>query len=109
MDQNRGWEPASRRGRRVVAAASTAAILWRETVVNMWVEFRTHLLPWLLAAAVIGLLSYQEQRRTIRFNELLLRQAQAIEAQNNLLATQGYLVPPTLPLDALEFGGFESR
>jgi hypothetical protein len=61
----------------------------------VWTEFRSHVLPWLLAGGVMGLMHVQEARRTDRFNELLLRQAQAIEAQNNLLATQGYLVPPT--------------
>jgi hypothetical protein len=57
---------------------------------------------------VVGLMAHQDNRRTERFNELLLRQAQAIEAQNNLLATQGYMVPPTSPLSASEFGGYGS-
>jgi len=62
---------------------------------QLWTEFRTHLLPWLVAAAVVGLMAHQEHRRTLTLNQALIRQAQAIEAQNNLLATQGYLVPPT--------------
>lgn len=62
---------------------------------QLWTEFRTHLLPWLVAAAVVSLMSYQENRRTMSLNAAIQRQAQAIEAQNSLLATQGYLVPPT--------------
>jgi len=60
-----------------------------------WTEFRTYVLPWLLAGAVIGLMSAQEMKRTARLNELLLRQAQSLESVHILLSTQGYLVPPT--------------
>jgi len=60
-----------------------------------WTEFRTHVLPWILAGAVIGLMSAQEMKRTERLNELLLRQAQSLESVHILLSTQGYLVPPT--------------
>jgi hypothetical protein len=73
-----------------------------------WTEFRTHVLPWVLAGAVIALMSFQENKRTARLNELLLRQAQSLESVHILLSTQGYLVPPALPLDdASEFGGYE--
>jgi N-acetyl-anhydromuramyl-L-alanine amidase AmpD len=64
-------------------------------MVMMWAEFRQHVLPWLLAAAVIGLMAHQENKRTARLNELLLRQAQSLESVHILLSTQGYLVPPT--------------
>ena len=63
-------------------------------MVMMWAEFRQHVLPWLLAAAVIGLMAHQENKRTARMNELLLRQAQSLESVHILLSTQGYLVPP---------------
>lgn len=78
---------------------------------GIWMEFRSHVLPWLLAGGVIGLMSYQEKQRTDSFNAVLMRQAQAIEAQNSLLRTQGYLVPPALPSNnpELEFGGYESQ
>jgi hypothetical protein len=61
---------------------------------NMWIEFRGHVLPWLIAGAVIGLMSHQENNRTERLNELILRQAQSLEQVHILLSTQGYLVPP---------------
>ena len=61
----------------------------------IWTEFRTHVLPWILAGAVIGLMAHQETKRTARLNELLLRQAQSLESVHILLSTQGYLVPPT--------------
>ena len=60
----------------------------------MWTEIRRHILPWLLAAAVVGLMAHQENKRTARLSELLLRQAQSLESVHILLSTQGYLVPP---------------
>lgn len=79
---------------RHLVATSASPFSWREIVVNIWIEFRRHVLPWLLAGAVIGLMSYQENKRTARMNELLLRQAQSLESVHILLSTQGYLVPP---------------
>ena len=64
---------------------------------DIWTEFRTHLLPWLIAGAVIGQMSYQETQRTARLNDLLLRQAQSLESVHILLSTQGYLAPPITP------------
>ena len=61
----------------------------------IWTEFRKHVLPWCLAAAVVGLMAHQETKRTERLSELLLRQAQSLESVHILLSTQGYLVPPT--------------
>ena len=80
-------------------------------VMHAWTEFRTYVLPWLVAAAVVGLMASQERQRTAALNGALVRQAQAIEAQNNLLATQGYLVPPTYPptTGASAYGGSDSR
>ena len=63
-------------------------------MVMAWQEFRRHVLPWLLAGAIIGLQANQENKRTARMNELLLRQAQSLESVHILLSTQGYLVPP---------------
>ena len=62
---------------------------------EIWSEFRRHILPWLIAGAVVGLMAHQENKRTARLNELLLRQAQSLESVQILLSTQGYLVPPT--------------
>jgi hypothetical protein len=76
---------------------------------EIWVEFRSHLLPWLVAAGVLGLMNVQENNRTQQFQSALVRQAQAIESQNNLLATQGYLVPPTVETQRSTSGVFESR
>ena len=75
----------------------------------VWIEFRTHLLPWIVAGAVVGLMNIQENNRTEQLRIGMLRQAQAIEAQNNLLATQGYLVPPTLETLRSTSEGLESR
>jgi hypothetical protein len=83
-----------RHTRGVVATQPSPTLSRRETVVNIWIEFRTHLLPWLIAGTVIGMMTIQERQRTASLNASMLRQGQAIEAQNNLLATQGYLVPP---------------
>jgi len=66
-------------------------------VMDIWTEFRRHILPWLIAGAVVGLMSYQETQRTTRLNDLLLRQAQSLESVHILLSTQGYLVPPITP------------
>ena len=73
----------------------------------MWTEIRRHILPWLLAAAVVGLMAHQENKRTARLSELLLRQAQSLESVHILLSTQGYLVPP-MQEPRSEFGGFGS-
>jgi N-acetyl-anhydromuramyl-L-alanine amidase AmpD len=81
-------------------------------VMKIWSEFRRHVLPWLIAGGVVGLMAHQETQRTARLNELLMRQARSLEQVHALLSTQGYLVPPTLPLgtdDELAFRGFESR
>ena len=72
-----------------------------------WTEFRTYVLPWVLAGAVIALMSFQENKRTARLNELLMRQATSLEQVHILLSTQGYLVPPISPPSTLEFGGYE--
>jgi hypothetical protein len=66
-------------------------------VMQGWTEFRTHVLPWLLAGAVIGLMAVQENERTARLNELLLRQAQSLESVHILLSTQGFISPPISP------------
>ena len=63
-------------------------------MVMAWQEFRRHVLPWILAGSIIGLQANQENKRTARMNELLLRQAQSLESVHILLSTQGYLVPP---------------
>ena len=62
---------------------------------EIWSEFRRHILPWLIAGAVVGLMAHQENKRTARLNELLVRQGQSLESVHILLSTQGYLVPPT--------------
>ena len=66
-------------------------------VMRGWTKFRTHVLPWLLAGAVIGLMAVQENERTARLNELLLRQAQSLESVHILLSTQGFISPPISP------------
>ena len=75
---------------------------------EIWSEFRRHILPWLIAGAVVGLMAHQENKRTARLNELLLRQAQSLESVHILLSTQGYLVPPTQEPRSV-FGDFGSQ
>ena len=43
------------------------------------------------------LMAVQENERTARLNELLLRQAQSLESVHILLSTQGFISPPISP------------
>ena len=91
------------------ATPFSAPLSGREIVVmEIWIEFRSHVLPWVIAGAVIGLQGYQENKRTTRLNELLVRQAQSLEQVHILLSTQGYLVPPMQEPRAV-FGDFGSQ
>lgn len=68
---------------------------------HIWNEFKTTILPWLLAGAVVALLMLEHQRTTDALVGANARLADAVEAQGRaldgvreLLAAQGYTLPP---------------
>ena len=71
---------------------------------QFWVEFKTTILPWLIAAAVVALLMVEHQRMTAALISANGRLADAVESQGRaldgvreLLAKQGYTLPPFEP------------
>jgi hypothetical protein len=68
---------------------------------HLWVEFKNAILPWLLAAAVVSFLVMEHRRMTEALLEANGRLAEAVETQGTalegvrqLLAAQGYTLPP---------------
>ena len=68
---------------------------------HLWVEFKNAILPWLLAAGVVTFLVTEHRRTTGALLEANGRLAAAVESQGKalegvrqLLAAQGYTVPP---------------
>jgi hypothetical protein len=68
---------------------------------QIWVEFKTTILPWIVAAAVVALLITEHQRTTAALVAANGRLADAVEVQGkaldgvrDLLAKQGYTLPP---------------
>ena len=68
---------------------------------QIWTEFKTTILPWLIAAAVVALLITEHQRTTAalvaangRLAEAVELQGRALDGVRNLLAQQGYTLPP---------------
>ena len=68
---------------------------------NIWTEFKNAILPWLLAAGVIGLVMLEHRRTTAalmaangRLAEAVEVQGRALEGVRDLLAKQGYTLPP---------------
>lgn len=66
-----------------------------------WVEFKNTILPWLLAGGVVTFLVHEHQRTTeallganARLAAAVEEQGKALEGVRQLLATQGYTVPP---------------
>lgn len=71
---------------------------------QFWVEFKTAILPWLIAAAVVVLLIAEHQRTTAalvaangRLAEAVELQGRALDGVRELLAKQGYTLPPFDP------------
>jgi hypothetical protein len=68
---------------------------------NIWTEFKTTILPWLLAGAVVAFLISEHRRTTqamldanTRLADAVEDQGKALEGVRSLLASQGYTLPP---------------
>jgi hypothetical protein len=68
---------------------------------HIWTEFKTSILPWLLAGAVVAFLIAEHRRTTGALLEANTRLADAVEQQGKaldgvraLLSSQGYTLPP---------------
>jgi hypothetical protein len=68
---------------------------------HIWTEFKTTILPWLLAGAVVAFLITEHRRTTEALLQANGRLANAVEEQGKaldgvraLLASQGYTLPP---------------
>jgi anti-sigma-K factor RskA len=68
---------------------------------NIWTEFKNAILPWLIAAGVVGLLMFEHRRTTAALVDTNQQLAEAVEVQGralegvrDLLAKQGYTLPP---------------
>ena len=68
---------------------------------DIWAEFKTAILPWLLAGAVVTFLVAEHRRTTGALLEANTRLADAVEQQGEaldgvrtLLSSQGYTLPP---------------
>jgi hypothetical protein len=67
----------------------------------IWLEFKNTILPWLLAAGVVAFLIAEHRRTTEALLEANGKLATAVETQGQaldgvrqLLAAQGYTLPP---------------
>ena len=68
---------------------------------HIWTEFKNTILPWLLAAGVVAFLVAEHRRTTealmsanSRLAEAVEQQGKALEGVRQLLAAQGYTLPP---------------
>ena len=68
---------------------------------NIWVEFKNAILPWLLAGAVVAFMIAEHRRTTGALLDANTRLANAVEQQGKaldgvrgLLSSQGYTLPP---------------
>jgi hypothetical protein len=68
---------------------------------HIWAEFKNAILPWIIAAAVIGLLMVEHRRTTAalvtangRLADAVELQGRALDGVRDLLAKQGYTLPP---------------
>jgi hypothetical protein len=68
---------------------------------NIWIEFKNAILPWLLAGGVVAFLVAEHRRTTAALVDANTRLANAVEQQGkaldgvrSLLAAQGYTLPP---------------
>ena len=70
-----------------------------------WTEFKTTLLPWLIASAVVALVIVESHRTTaqlLAMNQTLTlavqEQGKTLEGVRQLLGAQGYTVSPPYPV-----------
>ena len=70
-------------------------------VMTAWIEVKRHVLPWLVAAAFLAVSMHGQSRQVVSLenaNERLVAELRevraAMRATNDLLATQGYTLPP---------------
>ncbi len=68
---------------------------------HVWNEFKTTILPWLVAAGVVALLIVEHNRTTealvganARLADAVEAQGRALEGVRQLLSAQGYTLPP---------------
>ena len=68
---------------------------------NLWVEFKNTILPWLLAGGVVTFLIAEHRRTTdallganARLAAAVEQQGKALDGVRALLASQGYTLPP---------------
>jgi len=74
----------------------------RGFTMTAWMEFKTTILPWVVAAAFIALaqLNHLREVRTLeeanaRLTSVIGEMREELRATNHLLSTQGYTLPPT--------------
>lgn len=70
---------------------------------TIWSEFKQTLLPWVIAALVIGVLLFESHRNSqtildisARQTEAMREQAKTLDGIRTLMSQQGYVVPPSL-------------
>ena len=68
---------------------------------QIWTEFKNTVLPWVLAAGVVAFLIAEHRRMTAalmdantRLADAVAQQGEALDGVRDLLASQGYTVPP---------------
>ena len=68
---------------------------------HIWTEFKTTILPWLLAGGVVTFLIAEHHRTTdallaanARLATAVEQQGKALDGVRGLLASQGYTLPP---------------
>jgi hypothetical protein len=90
-----------RRARRTPPNLRAGPLRLQGVTVPYWVEFKNTILPWLLAAGVVTFLVHEHRRTTeallganTRLAEAVEQQGKALEGVRQLLAAQGYTLPP---------------
>jgi hypothetical protein len=68
---------------------------------NIWLEFKNTILPWLIAGGVVAFLLVEHRRTTdalvganARLADAVTQQGKALDGVRALLAAQGYTLPP---------------
>jgi large-conductance mechanosensitive channel len=68
---------------------------------EIWTEFKTTILPWIIAAVVVALMITENRRTTdamveanARLADAVATQGRALDGVRDLLSAQGYTLPP---------------